>query len=321
MHVGDRHPHDLENFLSRSAAALKAEYSRIRARASEDPGTAGDEGEEDWRELLENWLPSDLTVTTKGRIIGANGQLSRQVDVVVLRPGYPRALANRKVYLAGGVLAAFECKLTLKPGHIASAARNARLIRRLAPDRVGSPYVESHSPIIFGVLAHSTTLVRAPAERIDALLQTELMRDSHPRDVIDAVCIADLASWNGWTVHIPRTEPSTTWQPTRELYALPEEGGSMVMYTRSEPSADREPTAASLWALIDRLTKRIAWEHADYRAMSQYLTVTQGPRGGSRSVAGRTWGFEYLSEGVEGQVRRGGLTNRGWAWDPWGMAD
>ena len=149
MDPGVRHQHDLEDFLSRSAAALKAEYSRIRARASEDPGTAGDEGEENWRELLESWLPSDLNVTTKGRIIGANGQLSRQVDVVVLQPGYPRALANRKLYLAGGVLAAFECKLTLKPGHVATAARNARLIRRLAADRVGSPYVEAHSPIIF----------------------------------------------------------------------------------------------------------------------------------------------------------------------------
>ena len=68
--------HDLADFIARSANQLAAEYKRIRARAREDPGTAGDEGEENWRELLESWLPSDLIVTTKGRIIGANGELS-----------------------------------------------------------------------------------------------------------------------------------------------------------------------------------------------------------------------------------------------------
>lgn len=89
--------HALTDFVGRSADQLAAEYRRIRARAREDPGTAGDEGEEKWRELLADWLPSDLTVTTKGRIIGPNGERSRQIDVVVLRPGYPKALIHRKI--------------------------------------------------------------------------------------------------------------------------------------------------------------------------------------------------------------------------------
>jgi hypothetical protein len=36
---------DLTDFITRSADQLAAEYRRIRARAREDPGTAGDEGE------------------------------------------------------------------------------------------------------------------------------------------------------------------------------------------------------------------------------------------------------------------------------------
>jgi hypothetical protein len=96
----------------------------------------------------------------------------------------------------------------------------------------------------------------------------------------------------------------------------------MVMQVRADPSRVVARTNAdTLWALIDCLSRRVAWELPQYQAMSQYLTVTQGPRGNSRSTAGRVWGFEYLSEGVRRKVANGELTNRGWAWDPWGMVD
>lgn len=314
--------HDLTDFIGRSADQLAAEYRRIRARAREDPGTAGDEGEENWRELLEDWLPSDLTVTTKGRIIGANGERSRQLDVVVLRPGYPKALINRKVYLAGGVLAAFECKLTLKPAHVARAAENARLIRRLSADRVGTPYAESHASIIVGILAHSAEFGREPHDRMDRLLQAELDRDAHPRETMDAICVADLGCWRSLTTHMSRLEPPELWTATRELHRLPEIGGSTVLYMRSDPGrAPTQTSGDSLWALIERLNRRIAWELPQYQAISQYLTIAQGERGNSQSVAARSWPFDYLSVPVRAGVLRGGLTNRGWAWDPWGMVD
>jgi hypothetical protein len=311
-------PHDLHTFLTRSANDLAAEYRRIRSRAIEDPGTAGDEGEENWREILANWLPSDLVVTTKGRILGADGTLSKQVDVVVLRPGYPKALINRKIYLAGGVLAAFECKLTLKPGHIAKAATNARIVRRLSAPRVGTPYSESHGSIIFGILAHSTTIRRDPLKRVDQLLQAELERDNHPSEELDVLCIADLACWRGWTTHLP-AQAGATWESTRSLYRLPPEGGSMVMYMRAD-AEDRRPSSADvLWATIDCLTRRIAWELPQYQGISQYLTLAQGPLGRSSSVATRVWPFTYLSAEVRSKVASGHLTNRGWVWDPWGM--
>jgi len=307
-------PHDLGVYIARSANSLADEYRRIRSRASQDPGTAGDEGEENWKELLANWLPSDLIVTSKGRILGVDGTLSGQVDVVVLRPGYPRALINRKVYLAGGVLAAFECKLTLRSAHIAKAAANARKIRRLSGVRVGSPYTEANGPILFGLLAHSTELRRDPIGRIDSILQGELGRDEHPRELLDVLCVADLATWRGWTTHLPGHGPN--WGATRDLYGLPDNGGSMVMYMRAQAT----PSLADiLWAMLERLTRRIAWELPQYQPLSQYLTQAQGPASLSSSVASRVWTFDYLSPDVARRVRGGGLTNRGWAWDPWGM--
>jgi hypothetical protein len=50
--------HDIHDFIASSQRAIEDEYARIQKRAAEDPGTAGDQGEENWKALFESWLPS-----------------------------------------------------------------------------------------------------------------------------------------------------------------------------------------------------------------------------------------------------------------------
>jgi hypothetical protein len=147
--------HELQTFFQQDLDEFASEYGRIRNRAKEDPGTAGDEGEENWAELLRNWLPGSYTIVTKGRLLGVDGTCSPQMDVVVLNPGYPQRLLNKKVYIASGVAAAFECKTTLKGGHLEKAAETAAFVRQLVGRRSGSPYRELFTPPIYGLLAHS----------------------------------------------------------------------------------------------------------------------------------------------------------------------
>jgi hypothetical protein len=87
--TGATQPHALSTFLQQDLDELASEYGRIYARTIEDPGTAGDEGEENWADLLRAWLPDAYKVVTKGRIIGVAGEASQQIDVLVLRPAYP----------------------------------------------------------------------------------------------------------------------------------------------------------------------------------------------------------------------------------------
>jgi hypothetical protein len=149
--------HDLFDFLEQSSNEIQAEYDRITRRSNQDPGTAGDEGEENWKTLLGRWLPPTYQVVAKGRIIFYNGSTSPQIDVLVLSPEYPGGLASagKKLYLAGGVLAAFECKLTLRQNHLSEAFETSRAITDGMPSRWGSPYRELHRPPIYGLLAHS----------------------------------------------------------------------------------------------------------------------------------------------------------------------
>ena len=55
--MGTEKTHDLYNFMEQISDEMSAEYHRIQRRAAEDPGTAGDQGEENWAELLRGWIP------------------------------------------------------------------------------------------------------------------------------------------------------------------------------------------------------------------------------------------------------------------------
>ena len=132
--------HDLHDFMKQLRDEMAAEYDRIQKRAPEDPGTAGDQGEENWAELLRGWLPRTYQVVTKGRIISADGRTSPQVDVLILKDVYPEKRLKKKLYLAAGVAAAFECKITLKASHIEEAVKRCVEIKNLYPVREGTPY-------------------------------------------------------------------------------------------------------------------------------------------------------------------------------------
>ncbi|MEV0326966.1 DUF6602 domain-containing protein [Micromonospora echinospora] len=173
------------------------EYHRISPRVHEDPGTAGDEGESNWAELLSNWLPSDLHIVTKGRILGVSGEASPQIDVIVLSGDYPKKLLAKKLYMAGGVVAAFECKTTLRRSHFPKLFSNAVAIRRIAGKITGTIYDETFGPIIYGLLAHRyQSDTSGTVTSVDKELRRLAESAAHPLELPALVCVADLATWH-----------------------------------------------------------------------------------------------------------------------------
>ena len=92
--------HLLKSYLKTVTKEMEDDYERILENVKDDPGTAGDQGEENWKELLENWLPPIFQIVTKGRILGAKGDDTPQIDLLILRPEYPKKLIGKKYYLA-----------------------------------------------------------------------------------------------------------------------------------------------------------------------------------------------------------------------------
>ena len=198
--LGNMAGHELDIFLEQDLSEMKSEYERIRSRSLEDPGTAGDEGEEAWAAVLRAWLPENYQIRLKGRILGADGTAGPQVDIIVLRPGYPKRLLDKKLYLAGGVAAVFECKNTLTSADIAKTWKNVEAVNALQGGiGEGTPFKELVPSIFFGLLAHGHSWDKAGSDPVGLIVSklTELTYStSRMRDVLSLLCVGNLASWD-----------------------------------------------------------------------------------------------------------------------------
>lgn len=319
----DVRPHELVTFMQQDAAEMQSEYDRIRGIATDDPGTAGDEGEETWANLLREWLPEAYQIVTKGRLLAASGARGPQVDVIVLRPGYPRRLITKKLYLVGGVAAAFECKNTLKPVHVRRSFEQAFDIDALSSFRGTTPFAEAVPEILFGVLAHSTVW-QSPndqqKERIDALLRNGLDGIANMRVCPGLVCVADSGCWSilRMTYDGPGLMPPDVWQARRDRTGLPIEGAATVSYMRYVERGDNighaPPNAIS--AAIAAILGRIAHSDPSVRPLSQYFFAA-GLQGSGAGIASRAFALSNYSKGVRSRLPAA-LTN-GIAGSEWGM--
>lgn len=261
--------HDLYDFMRQLSNDMAAEYERIQKRATEDPGTAGDQGEENWAELLRGWLPRTYKVVTKGRIIGVDGRTSPQIDVLVLKSIYPEKLLNKKLYLAAGVAAAFECKNTLRAEHIEKAVETCVKIKNLYPVRKGTPYKELQAPIVCGLLAHSHSWKGNNSTPEDNIQQKLIMSDSrhvsHPRQGLDLLCVADLTTWT-----LDKITFLSQLSPHDPNY-VSQETEMITSYMRQTAGSDIQiEDFTSIGVLISNLSKRLAWEDLTLRDLADY---------------------------------------------------
>jgi len=62
-------------------------------------------------------------------------------------------LVDKKLYLSSGVVAAFECKNTLKARQVADAAATALFVKSKIARRLGALQSELRAPLVYGLLA------------------------------------------------------------------------------------------------------------------------------------------------------------------------
>jgi len=312
-------PHDIHDFVTDSQRRIEAEYTRIQKRATEDPGTAGDQGEENWASLLRAWLPSYFKIVTKGRILTDSGYASPQVDVLVLLPSYPPILIDKKLYLAGGVAAAFECKTTLKAEHVSQAVETSASLRKNLPKRKGSPYRELNSTIIYGLLAHSHCWKgdnSTPLENVEASLWTADKKFvCHPIECIDLLCVSDLATWTVRKMTFLSPKLPSYRETMAKLYGP--DGTASTGYLCHAIGQERQSDYFSpLGLLLSHLYSHLAWTFADMRNLEEYFRKVD--LGGSGVGKMRQWDITIYSPEIRGRVYNGMLFN-GMSFDEWSL--
>lgn len=300
--------HDIHGYIAQSQRWIEEEYLQIQKRAREDPGTAGDQGETNWAELLKKWLPSYFHIQTKGRILTHTGDASPQVDVVVLVPSYPQILLEKKLYLAGGVVAAFECKTTLRAEHIRSAVKTGAELRQKLPIRKGSPYKDLTSSMIYGVLAHSHSWKdsgSSPVQNIEKALwtaDTEFVR--HPRECLDFICVADLAAWTLTRMNYLHPKYFKTPEMAK-MYS----GYAQTAYMCHAIGQERQKDYFSpLGVLLAGLFTKLAWTFSDMQNLEEYFRKVNIQ--GSAQGAARKWDISIYSDEVRERLLKEPMDKR-----------
>ncbi|MDP3417638.1 DUF6602 domain-containing protein [Falsiroseomonas sp.] len=313
-------PHELHTFMAQITEEMASEYGRIYARAAEDPGTAGDEGEENWAALLREWLPPNYHVRTKGRLLSHDGTTSPQIDVLILKPSYPRKLLEKKIWLADGVAAAFECKTTLKAVHVADSVKRCEAFKNLIKPRFGSPRRELRSSPIYGVLAHSHSWKgkkSKPEENVAQALHSAREKITHPRFELDVICVADLATWT--FSYAPYYAAS--WFPSIQEELQKELGGDWGVITSmvcASPGTQRqELTFRPIAALLANVIQGLAWSDISMRDLADYYRLVN--MWGSAEGPQRRWPASVYSTEVFNGLSEGKFTT-GLDWDEWSLA-
>jgi hypothetical protein len=308
--------HDLYDFLRQMSVEMSAEYDRIQMRATEDPGTAGDQGEENWAAIFRDWLPRSYEVVTRGRIISVDGSTSPQVDVLILKGSYPKKLLNKKLYLAAGVAAAFECKTTLKGSHVIQTMKRCAQIKALYPPRRGTPYKELHSPLIYGLLAHSHVWKSegsTPEQNVEQKLsEADGRHVSHPQMQLDVLCVADLGAWVSAKVTFVGPPYWADWSKKAPIYGPTGSATSAYMgYSRKHEQVEQ---FTPIGVLISCLCQKLAWENSELRDLADYYRVAKIAGSGSGDM--RLWPSSIYSDEVRRQVESGLALNPE-LWDEW----
>lgn len=314
--IETRKKHDLHDFMMQISNQMQSEYDRIQKSAKEDPGTAGDEGEENWAQILRDWLPSKYEVVTKGQILSAEGKLSPQVDVIVLSPNYPPALRNKKKYLAGGVVAAFECKLTLKKRDIYKTLKNATLIKNLSLPGSGTPYKELMSKPIYGLLAHTSTWKSNPVESIDGELNkadSEIV--THPREMLDLICVSDTATWAASKQ--PLMHPDEESDEYSKLLMNPNGIPTTSYMCHSGGSWDvksHQPYFTPIGIFLAEFLVKLAWKDSDLRDIARYFIGVEFSNSSQGTL--RYWDWSIYSSEFQNKLSFDKLKNE-ITWDEW----
>ena len=301
--------HDLYDFMAQHSNDVASEYRRIRRRVRDDPGTAGDQGEENWAELLKDWLPPGYQVVTKGQIISADGRTTPQIDVIVLKDIYPKKLLSKKHYLAGGVAAAFECKITLKACHIESAVKTCKAIKDLYPLREGTPYKELHAPIVYGLLAHSHSWNRqrsTPVKNIsDKLNESDALYVTHPRQTLDLLTVADLGIWTSAKIAFAGPQNGDQSRLVRSGYV-----------SNTEQHDIQKANFTPIGSLVSLLIQKLAREDVRLRDLADYYRLV-GLWGSGEGLM-RAWPASVFSQFVHSQILAGRLTGND-IWNEWNV--
>jgi hypothetical protein len=184
--VNEAESFDKVHLLSEEFSKLKDRLKRYYSK--KDAGTAGDIVEIEILNFLRKIFHDGFKIKTKGIIRDKEGNLSPQIDVLILDKCYPSDLISDTAVSAESVLLAIECKLTLRKEELVKSIQTARYLKNLNDGHTN--YLTTNQ-IKYGVFALSSEVRKSAKKSDEAVIEIieEYSAPNKPLELIDFVCV------------------------------------------------------------------------------------------------------------------------------------
>ncbi|MEU4014885.1 DUF6602 domain-containing protein [Microbacterium sp. NPDC028030] len=247
----------------------KRSHAKAFEGARTDPQHAGHIAEQTWVAFLKEWLPPSYEVVMRKYIVPEIGDKLFETDIVILRPSYPPALRDDPNIMASGVAAAFSVKSTLKPQGIREAVDSAITLRRSMHVRKGSPRRELHGAYPYGLLSLSHAWQADPLSVLKTHVEAAQASVSHPRELLDFICVPDLACVTAGRV---------AWVPGEAMSAMSDGAVNMPVASAGYAFSNPEESIAPVASFIAGLITKLAYHDPALQPLADgfRLTGTQG---------------------------------------------
>ncbi|ADG97395.1 conserved hypothetical protein [Segniliparus rotundus DSM 44985] len=262
------------------------------AGKSEHIQEVGHRVEAKWLEVLSAWLPPQYGIDTRKYLLleTEDGPAkTKETDIVVFHPHYPKSLRSKSDVLASGVAAAFSVKRTLTKDSIAQAFENAAQLRRGMKIRDHTLRHYLAPPVFYGLLAQSSTWNKSEnaATKIkDMVDENDKTIPRSPREGLDFICVADAGCWSRKTAVL--TEKYLTTHPALEFFLGRETIAISGMRRKYEAEA-----LSPLTKFIGSLWQKLAINDPTLKPLADGLRLTDpDPEGGQFS--GRRYKLDDL---------------------------
>lgn len=205
--------HEHHQWLADVNDSIVKSYKRDQAMARQRKTVqrTGHRVESRWDDVLSDWLPPQYEIGKRKYLLLETDDgptVTKETDLVVIHPHYPKKLRTKESILASGVAAAFSVRRTIGRDDIKEAYEVAITLRRGMKIREATLKAHLIPPVFFGLLGESHDWKAAgstPKDNIKAITD-EFDRDlvNSPREGLDLLCIADLGTWSRITAVLPQ---------------------------------------------------------------------------------------------------------------------
>lgn len=145
-------------------------------------------------EIFKDFLPEGYGVVQQGHVITEDNIGSRQIDIIILKPGYPKVMVNDGYYPSESVLAGFECKLSLTLADVKDTIEKAKQIKKLFQFNVGSIDKELSTPFVYGLVALGHSVAegeKSLKDRVYDVIVKNSKDFENPSELLDLLVIPE----------------------------------------------------------------------------------------------------------------------------------